>query len=121
MPKPVHFEIPAEDPQRATKFFTDVFGWTFNSWGNEDYFLATTGKEGELGIDGAVMKRRDPAQPIVNSIMVDSVDAYAEKLTAAGGQIVVPKMSVPNMGYVAYFKDTEGNIHGLWQNDPTAK
>jgi len=120
MPKPVHFEIPAEDPQRATKFFTDVFGWQFANWGDQDYWLATTGAKGEAGIDGAVMKRRDPAQPLVNSINVDSVDAYAEKIVAAGGQIVVPKMTVPSMGYVAYFKDTEGNIHGLWQHDPTA-
>jgi predicted enzyme related to lactoylglutathione lyase len=122
MPKPVHFEIPAENPERATKFFTDVFGWQFNSWGaDQGYWLATTGAEGEMGIDGAVMKRRDPAQPIVNSINVDSVDSYAEKIVAAGGQIVVPKMVVPSMGYVAYFKDTEGNIHGLWQHDPNAK
>jgi predicted enzyme related to lactoylglutathione lyase len=121
MPKPVHFEIPAENPQRVTKFFSDVFGWQFNDWGGQEYWLATTGAEGEPGINGAVMKRRDPAQPIVNSIAVHSVDQYAEKIVAAGGQIVVPKMAVPTVGWIAYFKDTEGNIHGLWQDDPNAK
>jgi uncharacterized protein len=122
MPKPVHFEIPAENPERVTKFFSDVFGWQFSNWGGDQgYWLATTGAESEPGINGAVMKRRDPAQPIVNSISVDSIDQYAEKVVTAGGQIVVPKMSVPTVGYLAYFKDTEGNIHGLWQDDPTAK
>ena len=123
MPRPVHFEIPAEDAKRATKFFTDVFGWTFQTWGGDDagYYLAETGPEGSPGINGAVMQRRDPAQPIVNSIDVPSVDEYIKKVEAAGGVIVVPKQAVPSVGYMAYFKDTEGNIHGLWQQDPNAQ
>lgn len=121
MPRPVHFEIPANDAKRAVKFFGDVFGWQSNEFGeNSGYFLATTGSEDEPGIHGAIMQRKHPEQPLTNSISVDSIDKYAEKITNAGGQIVVPKMTIPSAGYLAYFKDTEGNIHGLWQEDPSA-
>ena len=66
------------------------------------------------------MQRKHPKQPLNNSISVDSIDNYAVKITEAGGQIVVPKMAIPSVGYMAYFKDTEGNIHGLWQEDSSA-
>ena len=114
MPRPVHFEIPAEDAKRATKFFSDVFGWTFQEWGESGYHLATTG-EGP-GINGAVMQRKDSKQPVLNSIEVNSIDEYAKKIEANGGTIVVPKTPVGDMGYIGYFKDTEGNIHGLWES-----
>lgn len=121
MSRPVHFEIPAEDANRAVKFFGDVFGWKSSEFGeNSGYFLATTGDEGQPGIHGAIMQRKDPMQPVTNSISVDSIDKYAEKIVAAGGQIVVPKSVIPTVGYMAYFKDTEGNIHGLWQEDTSA-
>lgn len=117
MPRIVHFEIPADDVARATDFYSNVFGWNFSAFGGDDYQLAQTG-EGE-GIDGAIMKKRDHEQPVTNSIGVDSIDNYTEKITSAGGQIVVPKMEISGVGYLAYFKDTEGNIHGLWENLPS--
>jgi predicted enzyme related to lactoylglutathione lyase len=121
MSRPVHFEIPAEDASRAVKFFSNVFGWKSNEFGeNSGYFLTTTGEDGQPGIHGAIMQRKHPEQPVVNSISVDSIDNYAEKIISAGGQIVVPKSSIPTVGYMAYFKDTEGNIHGLWQEDSSA-
>ena len=113
MPRPVHFEIPAEDAARAVKFFKDVFDWKFQEWGQQGYHLASTG-EG-AGIDGAVMQRMDPKQPVINSIEVDSVERYVEKIVANGGTIAVPKTPVGDMGFIAYFKDTEGNLHGLWE------
>jgi uncharacterized protein len=121
MPRPVHFEIPAEDAKRAVKFFTDVFGWQTTEFGeNTGYYLTTTGEDSTPGINGAIMQRKHPQQPITNSIIVDSIDSYASKITEAGGVIVVPKFAVPTAGYLAYFKDTEGNIHGLWQEDASA-
>lgn len=120
MLRPVHFEIPADDAKRCTTFFTTVFGWEFNSWGDEDYFLTSAGDATQPGIGGAIMKKKDPKQPLVNSISVPSVDEYLEKVVAAGGAVALPKMSVPTVGYLAYFIDTEGNIHGLWQEDATA-
>lgn len=111
--RPVHFEIPAGDAERAMKFFTDVFGWNFQGYG-DDYFMASTG-EG-MGIDGAIYKRRNETDSVVNSIGVPSVDEYLTKVEAAGGTVVMPKSEVPDYGWYAMFKDTEGNIHGLWQS-----
>jgi len=116
----VHFEIPVNDVAKNVKFYGDVFGWTFQQFGDENYLLCTTGKDGP-GIDGAIMKKRDANQPIVNSIEVASVDEMAKKIEAAGGIVVVPKMAVPSVGYLAYFKDPDGNISGLWQPDKAAK
>jgi predicted enzyme related to lactoylglutathione lyase len=123
MSRPVHFEIFADDTQRAANFFSSVFGWQINSWGEGDAYLmcSTSASEGDMGIDGAIAKRDENyAQPVINAINVDSVDEYCEKIVAAGGTITVPKMAVPTMGWVAYFTDTEGNTHGLWQTDPNA-
>jgi len=121
MPRPVHFEIGADDTARATKFFSDVFSWTFQGMAEYGYFLAETRNGDEAGINGAVMKRSDSLQPVTNSIQVPSIEEYVKKIVACGGEIVVPKMTIPNVGYSAYFKDTEGNIHGLFQNDQSAK
>ena len=69
-----------------------------------------------MGINGAVMQRDSAtAQPVTNAIDVPSIDEYLKKIEAAGGTIVMPKMAVGDMGWTAYFKDTEGNTHGLWE------
>ena len=115
MNRPVHFEIPSGDPDKATKFYEKVFGWKFTQWGTEEYWLAETGPKDQIGIDGAILRRRDPNQPVVNSIEVADIDATVKVLEAAGGTVVVPKMAVGEMGTLAYFKDTDGNIFGLWQ------
>lgn len=94
-------------------FYGEVFGWTYQQFGKEDYWLAKTGEESERGIDGAIMKRRHPSQPIVNSLAVDSVNEYCRKVVAAGGEIVVPKMAIGEIGFVSYCKDLDGNIFGL--------
>lgn len=116
----VHFEIPTDNPEKVMAFFKDVFSWNFEVYGDEGYWLATTGADSAPGINGAIMKRKDPNQPLVNTIEVESIDAFAEKINAAGGRIVVPKAAVPKMGWYAYFTDPDGNIHGMWQNDPAA-
>jgi uncharacterized protein len=115
MSRPVHFEIPAQDPERAKQFFSKVFGWQFQQ-AMPDYHFALTG-EG-MGIDGAIMKRPGP---VTNSILVDSIDEYMTKVEQHGGTIVVPKTEIPGMGFYANFTDTEGNIHGLWQAEASGK
>ena len=80
----------------------------------------SAGDEKQLGINGGLMKRRAPGQPVANSIDVKDLDATAKQVEKAGGTIVVPKMPIPGVGYLAYFKDPDGNIHGLYQNDPSA-
>ena len=121
MPRPVHFEIPAHDVGRATSFFSNVFGWQFQGWGDGDYQIATTGEESEMGINGAVFKAAEARQPIVNSIGVASIDSMVSKITAHGGAMIQAKQPVPGMGWYATFKDTEGNLHGLWESDQAAK
>jgi uncharacterized protein len=120
MMRVVHFEIPADNTERANEFYAGVFGWDMKQFGHEDYWLANTGDPNTPGINGAIMKRKHPQQPMVNSISVPSVDDYAKKVEQAGGIIVVPKFTVAGAGYLAFFKDTEGNIFGLWQEDTSA-
>ncbi|MCZ6676123.1 MAG: VOC family protein [Candidatus Poribacteria bacterium] len=120
MPRIVHFEIPADQPERAIKFYNDVFGWQINKWdGPEDYWLITTGEEDQPGINGGLMKRPDPSASTTNTIDVPSVDDFVTKITQSGGKVVVPKMTVPGIGYLAYCQDTEGNTFGIIQGDPS--
>ena len=120
MPRVVHFELSADDPERATKFYSEVFGWQINKWdGPEDYWLVTTGDAGTPGIDGAIM-RRMPGATVINTLDVPSVDEYVAKITAAGGTVVAPKMAIPGIGYFAYCNDTEGNTFGIMQSDTAA-
>jgi uncharacterized protein len=120
MPRVIHFEIPADDPDRACAFYAAVFGWKIAAWGGPmDYRLCQTG-QGELGIDGAIMPRHGK-QGVINTIGVSSVDAAAEQIQAAGGKILTAKAAIPGVGYFAYCQDTEGNPFGIMQNDPTAR
>lgn len=117
----VHFEIPCDDPEKTMKFFKEVFNWGFQQFGPEDYWLVTTGDDTLPGINGGLMKKKDPQQPIANSIDVVDMDKTIKQIEKAGGTIVVPKMAIPTMGWLSYFKDPDGNIHGLYQNDTSAK
>lgn len=116
-----HFEIPCDDPERTMTFFTDVFNWTFQKFGENDYWFAKTGDEDAPGINGAIMKKRDPKQPLTNSISVANIDQTIEKIEKSGGRIVVQKTPIPQTGWMAFFKDPDGNIHGIWQDDKNAK
>ena len=116
----VHFEIPCDNPEKTMEFFREVFGWKFEQFGNEEYWSAITGDEGSPGINGGILKKRDPNQPVANSIEVPDLDEFVKKIEKAGGNIVVPKMPIPSIGWLAYFKDPDGNIHGLFQEDRIA-
>jgi len=115
-----HFEIPCDAPEKTIQFFTEVFDWKFQKFGDQEYWLATTGDASNPGINGAIMKKRDPNQPITNSISVVDIDQTIEQIGISGGQVVVPKMPIPKVGWMAFFKDPDGNIHGVWQDDQNA-
>lgn len=117
----VHFEIEADEPEKVRKFFENVFGWEFTQFGNVPYWLADTGNEPCPGIDGAVMKRKQPQTNVTNIIHVESIDESVKKVERAGGKICVPKMAIPGVGYVAYFLDPEDNVFGMMQPDMTAR
>ena len=115
MPKVIHFEIPADDPERAVKFYQKVFDWKIENWGGPvNYWLATTGPEDEPGVDGAIKEREDK-EGIHNTIAVASIDDAIQKIEENGGEILIPKTEIPGIGYHAYFKDTEGNILGIME------
>ena len=122
MARVVHFEIHAEDPERATRFYEAAFGWKLNHIQALDYWTIATG-EGP-GIDGGMMRRRGPApsegqavNAYVCTLGVDDLDAAVKSGLNAGGTLAVPRMTIPGVGYLAYLKDTEGNIFGLHQED----
>jgi predicted enzyme related to lactoylglutathione lyase len=129
MSRPVHFEIQAADPKRAIAFYTALFGWAFNKWeGPMDYWLIKTGEKGTMGIDGGLLPRKGPppvAMQSVNAYVctmgVDNLDATLKKVGELGTMVVVPKMAVPGIGWLAYANDSEGNIFGMMQPDTTAK
>lgn len=135
MNRVVHFEIHAADPKRAAEFYHAVFGWDVREWvvpgveipDENRYWLVTTGPTAEPGIDGGILLRRGSApadgQPVnafVCTIAVSSVDDLLAKAVAAGASVAVSKMPIKGVGWVAYIKDTEGNIVGLLQDDSSA-
>ena len=120
MNRVVHFEIPATDPETSRKFYESAFGWKFGQFGPAPYFLATTGPDNMPGINGAVMKRNHPQQPVTTIISVEDIDKAIAKITAAGGKIVVNKTALPGVGWSAYFMDPDNNILGIWKEDRAA-
>ncbi|MFW9889661.1 MAG: VOC family protein [Candidatus Thorarchaeota archaeon] len=122
MGRVVHFEIVADDAERISKFYEKVFNWKVQKWdGPIEYWFLMTGDEEEPGIDGAFGMRQSPDDVVVNTIDVDDVDKYVRLVEENGGEIVRPKQVIPGVGYLAYFKDTEGNLWGMMHSDPDAK
>jgi predicted enzyme related to lactoylglutathione lyase len=122
MGRVVHFEIHADDPERAVAFYTGVFGWTVNRYGDMPYWLLTTGPAGEPGIDGAILPRQGGRPPIgapvvgmVNTVQVTDLDAAVAKVLEFGGGVALDKQDVPGVGTLAYVHDTEANIVGILQ------
>lgn len=128
MPRPVHFEIHADNPDRAIRFYSELFDWKFQRWGEQPYWLITTGSRDEPGIDGGLVPRQGPAPTQglpVNAfpctIEVACLDEYIARVQSLGGSVAVPKLAVASVGWLAYFHDTEGNIFGLMQPDAGAR
>jgi predicted enzyme related to lactoylglutathione lyase len=124
MGRVVHFEIHADDVDRAERFYRDVFGWDVQRFagGAVDYRLVTTGPPTEPGIDGAITQRRASAQgagiiAFVCTVQVDDLAETAGRIAAAGGLQVVDPETIPEVGRVAYYQDTEGNLFGLIEPD----
>lgn len=127
-----HFEIHADDLDRAAKFYRDVFGWEITKWegGSMEYMMIMTAPQGstEVGINGGLIKRPCPApapaqglNAYVCTIVVVDYEAALAKVLAAGGAVAMPKFAIPGMAWQGYFLDTEGNTVGLHQVDPNAK
>ena len=131
MGRPVHFEIQADDLDRAKSFYAAVFGWTFEDYSamtGSPYFGVVTGPEDEPGINGGLLPRPAPApgpeqgtNAAVLTMTVDDFDEVARRVTSAGGRVALPKYALPGMAWQGYFLDTEGNTFGIHQPDPDAR
>jgi uncharacterized protein len=123
MPAIVHFDIAADDPQRARQFYESLFGWKMSSPpGMTDYYLIeTTDLKGNQAVGGGLGKRGVPSQKITAYFGVDNIDEYTRKVADLGGKIVMPKMPVPGWGYLTTCIDTEGNPFGIWKEDKNAR
>ena len=117
----VHFEIPFDDADRARAFYRDVFGWDLMEMPEMSYTLVTTGPSGEQGptepgyVNGGMLHRASPTESPVVVIDVDDINATLAAVEERGGQTLVGRQAVGEMGWAAYFKDAEGNTMGLWQ------
>ncbi|MBY9020666.1 MAG: VOC family protein [Candidatus Lokiarchaeota archaeon] len=122
MPKIIHFEINADDPERAKNFYEKVFNWKIQKWeGPMEYWTIDAGEEDEEGIGGGLQKREQSEDQIFNYIKVSSVEEFSKKIEKSGGTLESPKITVPTVGYFYMFKDTEGNKLGIMQEDDSAK
>jgi len=119
----VHFEIPVDNAKRAAKFYAETFGWNVQQWEKNDYWMASTAESDERGvpkkpgaINGGLAPRGGTVKGTVVTIAVGDIDASLKKIEKAGGKTLQKKQPIGDMGFTAYFKDSEGNVVGLWQS-----
>lgn len=130
MSRVVHFEIQADDLDRAREFYSAAFGWTFQDYSEfvgSPYFGVITGEDDEPGINGGLLPRPTAApapeqgtNAFVCTVGVEDYDATEERILAAGGVVALPRMALPGMAWQGYYLDTEGNTIGIHQPDPNA-
>ena len=117
----VHFEIPYDDGDRAQEFYRGAFGWQLQSMPGMGYTLVTSGPTGGTGptepgfINGGMMQREEPYTAPNIVIDVDNLEEALKAVGEAGGTTVSERQPVGEMGFTAYFKDSEGNLVGLWE------
>jgi predicted enzyme related to lactoylglutathione lyase len=128
----VHFEIPADEPERAAKFYRELFGWEIQRWGGaatrtaNEYWLVQTvsadagGQPTRPGVNGGLMRRMFPGQTPVNYIGVERVGDFVHKAERLGAKVIVSRTPVPGRGWFAQLQDTEGNIFAVWETDAAA-
>ena len=120
--KVVHFEVPFDDGDRARSFYKEAFGWQIMEMPEMGYTIVMTGPSDDSGpteagfINGGMLSREQSATsgPVV-VLDVDDIETALEKIGGLGGSTVVGKTPVGDMGFAAYFKDSEGNVIGLWE------
>ncbi len=115
MPKVIHFEIPAENPEMVSRFYAEVFGWKIKQWQDQQYWLIEAGPKRERGINGAIYQKDETKQMdrTVNTIGVDHLEAYVAKVQRSGGEVMDEIREIPGVGYFVYAKDPEGTMFGM--------
>jgi hypothetical protein len=119
----VHFEVPFDDAERALSFYRDVFDWQIQPLPEMGYNIVSTGPGDDQGmptepgyIGGGMLQRQAPVTAPAITLAVDDIDATLATIEEHGGSTVQGKQPVSDMGFAAYFSDSEGNVVGLWQN-----
>jgi predicted enzyme related to lactoylglutathione lyase len=127
MSRVIHFEIHAAEPQRAIAFYQQVFGWRFQQWGEQAYWLVVTGPDSAPGINGGLILRRGPApfpgqavNAFVCTLQVEALEATLAAAQEAGAVLALATVPIPGVGWLAYITDPEGNLVGLMQPDAGA-
>jgi predicted enzyme related to lactoylglutathione lyase len=115
-----HFAIHADDLDRARAFYTAVFGWKFVAWGPPDFFMITDSLGASPGPLGSLTRRLAYVRPedaaseafttFECTIAVDDIDRIAEAVPAAGGRLTMRKVTIPAVGTLVKFRDTEQNL-----------
>lgn len=132
MNRVVHFEIQADEPERAAQFYRDVFGWEITKWegGQMEYWMVMTAPKDskDLGINGGLLRRPVPltegvcgSNAFVCTMDVENYTETEKKILAAGGKVAMPKFALVGMAWQGYYLDTEGNTFGIHQPDTNAK
>jgi predicted enzyme related to lactoylglutathione lyase len=116
MPRVVHFECHADDPERTAAFYREVFGWNIVRTRDPHYLRLSSGAPGEPGIDGAVMPRIGGSS-FTNAIEVSSIHDFGLRVIRAGGEVLMAERTVPGLGRIAYCSDAEGNVFGLLERE----
>ena len=121
MPRIVHFDINVSEPEEAIEYYSKVFGWEIAKWsGPTDYWLVTTGPDGEPGINGGLSKAEEGEPPIALTVEVESVEDFLKNVTENGGSVVAPKGPIPGVGWFAMTADPLGNLMGVFESDSEA-
>jgi predicted enzyme related to lactoylglutathione lyase len=125
----VHFEIPADNVEELSKFYTNLFGWKIihSPAGEMDYWVIHTvptddkGMPQRPGVNGGMFPKQPEQKELnpVNYITVENIDEYIEKVASLGGKILMPKQQIPTVGYIALAVDPEGNQFGMLQPEMT--
>lgn len=126
MKKVMYFEIPADDMERAKKFYS-IFDWQIQDWPMADGSVHVGARTTEVNeetyvplepgaINGSIVERDQYSKTPSVTVNVPSIDEYIEKVETAGGKLVKPRTDVEGMGFYAYVNDTEGNLLGLWED-----
>jgi predicted enzyme related to lactoylglutathione lyase len=114
-----YVEFNSGDLEASTSFYRAVFDWDPQPWGADDYLVESRGDDD--GIDTGFTTSQDGQPLTVATITVDDLPGSMAKVIMAGGEIVVPKFTIPGVGHACYFTDPTGMIVGLHQPDPTAE
>ena len=122
MPRVVHFEICADDPERAVNFYQSTFGWEIRRWdGPLEYWVIITGDDDQPGINGGLVHRENAvASGPVNIVEVPSLNEALVRVRDNGGQVIQARGSIPGIGFLAYCRDPEGNEFGMMELDEKA-